>query len=247
MAVLVVSCDKYADLWDIFFELKRKNWSDCRYKTYLGTNSIECKEKDVISIYIGEDISWADNVRGMLANIEEDRVLMLLEDFFIDKIIQEKSIEEALQFAIKNDIDCLRLEPLPAPTMVTERKMKLGELNPKAPYYVSTQPAIWKKSVLMELLHEGYSAWDFEQKNSAECARECTYNFWGAKKYIFHHKNGVERGKYYLSTTRFLKSEGIAVDYTKRGIVDDTRLKNRLGLMKYKIGIWIKQRMVELK
>lgn len=246
LAILVISCDKYSDLWPIFFEFKKKYWPDCKYKTYLGSNYKKSGIDNVESISIGEDLSWADNVKKMLMSIDSEYILMLLEDFFIDRRIDNSIIEMALKFAKEEKIDCLRLEPLPPPPRIHHKFIKVGKLNPGAPYYVSTQPAIWKKSVLVELLHEGYSAWEFEQKNSKICSEACKYNFWGAKRYLFHHKNGVERGKYYRSTVDLLTKEGIHIDYEIRGIIEDKRITARISLLKYKCYMWIKRMRIEL-
>ena len=247
LSILVVSCDKYNDLWPVFFEMKKKNWSDCQYRTYLGTNEIKAEINDVVSICVGEDLSWADNVKKMLDSIKEDYVLMLLEDFFIDRKIDNREINNSLEFVKSKDIDCMRLEPLEPPLFVMNHGLRAGRLNPKAPYYVSTQPAIWKKNVLKELLKEGYSAWDFEQKNSNELSENAkvTYNFWGTKKYIFHHKNGVERGKYYLSTVNILRKNGITVDVEERGILNDKNVILKLKLMKYKFKMFVKRILAE--
>ena len=34
-AILIVSCDKYSDLWDPFFKLFFKFWPDCPFNIYL--------------------------------------------------------------------------------------------------------------------------------------------------------------------------------------------------------------------
>ncbi len=246
LAVLVVSCDKYSDLWTIFFDLMKKNWPDCEYKVYLGTNNLQSSFEGVNNICIGPDRAWADNVKAMIDQIDEDYILMLLEDFFIDRKIDSQKIKSAVKYAEENDIDCLRLEPLPPPVRVEERKLCVGKLNPKAPYFVSTQPAIWKKEKLFELLKEGYSAWDFEQKNSMQCSVGCNYEFYGTKKYIFHHKNGVERGKYYLSTINMLKKNGLIVDTSERGIIKDNNPISKVKLLKYKLYMLIKRIKAEI-
>lgn len=38
VAVVVASCDAYADLWEPFFRLFRRYWPDCPYPVYLGSN-----------------------------------------------------------------------------------------------------------------------------------------------------------------------------------------------------------------
>lgn len=232
LAVLVVSCDRYSDLWPAFIELFYKNWPDFPYQLYIGSNNARCDDKRVESICIGEDRSWTDNVREMLKKIDADYVLMLLEDFFFEEKINNDDISGLLQFAIEHNVDCLRLCPLPAPTKNLDSVFAIGEISYKAPYCICTMPAIWKKDSLVKLLHPGYSAWDFEKKNSAE-AEKTGFKLVGSYKYYIKHHNGVERGKYYSSTVKLLQKNGIPCDTSERGVINDEGMKRKVYLKLY--------------
>lgn len=39
LTIVVCSCDKYEDLWYPYFEIFKKNWSDCKYPIVLNTES----------------------------------------------------------------------------------------------------------------------------------------------------------------------------------------------------------------
>lgn len=210
LAVLVVSCDKYSDLWMQFFCLFRKYWERCPYPVYLGSNELICREENVTTIAVGDDLSWADNVRNMLAQIPESHVLMLLDDFFLDRKVCGERIAELFEFACEQDIDCLRLNRRPPAFKKSYGKAEVCGLVPGADYYVCTQPAIWKKEVLYELCRPGYSAWDFELKNS-EDSHKMQYRFAGVKRGVIFHKNAVERGKYYFSVIKFLNREQVEI------------------------------------
>lgn len=47
------------------------------------------------------------------------------------------------------------------------------------------------------------------------------------------HHNGVERGKYYSSTVKLLKKNGIECDVSERGVINDEGLKRKLYLKLY--------------
>lgn len=234
LAILVVSCDRYSDLWPAFIELFYKFWPNCPYQLYIGSNNTRCDDTRVKSICIGEDKSWTDNVRKMLNEINSDHVLMLLEDFFFEDTVNNKDIRDLLQYAIDNNVDCLRLCPLPAPTKKLDSVFDIGEISYKAPYCICTMPAIWKKKSLLSLLHEGYSAWDFEKKNSEE-AEKTGFKLIGSYKYYIKHHNGVERGKYYSSTVKLLQKNGIPCDTSQRGVINDEGLKRKIYLKLYHI------------
>ena len=87
VAVVVISCDKFSDLWNSYFKLFWQNWDDCPFQVYLLSNKLKFEHSKVFSIQVGEDISWSDNLRSLLGNIKEEIVLLLLEDaFIIDKV-----------------------------------------------------------------------------------------------------------------------------------------------------------------
>lgn len=246
LALLVVSCDKYSDLWDIFWILIEKYWNDCTLTKYLGTNYFNYAKNNVRTIQVGEDRSWAENVRKMLEQVQENYVVMMLEDFFIDRRIINEKIKILYDHMVIHGYDCLRLEPSPPPIKVDNKNLRIGKLIPGSPYYVDTQPAIWKKSVLLELLVEGYSAWDFEIKNSEQSGNS-KYTFYCTKDYILHHRNGVERGKYYKSTVEMLEKNNINVNYEERGIIDDSGIRRKLSLLKYRMEIFKETYKVYLK
>lgn len=243
MAILVVSCDKYSDLWEPFFELLEIYWPDCHYSVYLGTNQKKVQRNNVTTICIGEDKSWSDNIAKMLAVIKEQYVLLLLEDFFLEQRVDTKKINGLLEIVKEKEIDCLRLCPEPPAKKIMNREFMIGEISFKAPYVISTQPSIWRKTALLSLLHEGYSAWDFEKKNSEAIKKmKKILKIWGCNDYVIKRHNGVERGKYYTSTLELFKQNNIFVDESQRGVIDDKTFLKKLHMKIYKL-----QRVIRAK
>jgi len=67
IAFLVLTCDKYADLWPMYFHFFNKNWPDCPYKKYFVTNHKSISESNFECIKIGNDESWSDNLTKALS------------------------------------------------------------------------------------------------------------------------------------------------------------------------------------
>lgn len=238
LSVLVVSCDKYADLWPLFFRMKDYAWSDCPFEFYLGSNFLTYNnDKNIHNISIGEDESWSDNLRKMLSQIPSEHVLFLLEDCVLDKKIDTGVVTRYLDYAIQHGLDCVRLAPVPSPGKILDREYGLAAVEPGMPYFICCQISIWKKSSLMNLLKPGYSAWDFELRNSRD-----KESYWlkivSTKKYIFSSKNGVVKGKYLRSTVNYLEKQGISVDTSRRGIIEDTDIYSKLHLKYTRIKMW---------
>lgn len=227
MAILIVSCDKYADLWDIFLPLKNKYWKQCEYVTYIGSNYKKIDERECSCITIGEDKTWTENTLEMLKKINHEYVLMLLEDHFIIDYVDNEKIDKLLQYAIKENTDCLRVYPSPRPCNVIDKELGIGEVKLTAPYCISTMPAIWRKDSLMKLLEIPQSAWEFEQVNSKN-ALNSSLNIKCTIDPCINICNGVERGKWYSSTVKLLENNGIYVDISKRGVINNDGLWHKL-------------------
>ena len=52
LSVLVISCDRYADLWRPFFELFWRHWPDCQGPVYLGSNFTDYSDPRVQTIKV---------------------------------------------------------------------------------------------------------------------------------------------------------------------------------------------------
>ena len=73
--ILVISCDAYSDVWDIFFKSFHKQWVDCPIKLYLLTNNKSYNSHHANTIKVGEDISWSDNLLRAIKHLNNDYVL----------------------------------------------------------------------------------------------------------------------------------------------------------------------------
>jgi hypothetical protein len=218
LAIYVISCDNYRDVWKPFFELFDRFWPDCPYKKYLGTNNADFDHPGVTVVKAGPDTTWADNARKHLENIEEEYVLAFLEDFFLCEKVDSSEIAEAFSIVKRCDADLLSLRYPMLGALFNPDEPGVYEIDPNTEYCISTSIAIWKKSKLISLLKPGYSAWDFEVKNSsqANAERSMPGRFLSLDKNLFFILNGIWRRKWVPSTVRFCRSIGIKIDTSKR-------------------------------
>ena len=102
----------------------------------------------------------------------------------------------------------------------------LGLLAPRAPYRVSLQLSIWDRDVLVSLLREGESAWDFERKGDERslARNEPFLSLWresdnspgGPVRYFI---TAVTRGVWEKGALELLEREGIPMGGITRRIV----------------------------
>lgn len=123
----------------------------------------------------GADISWADNARKYLNQIEEDYIIPIGDDFFISRVVQTEAIKKAFELVLRDGIDWFGLI-LPKGDRYRDEQ-GIYFIDSHHEYCVSTSISIRKKDVFYSLLKPGFSAWDFEIRNSRE-VNESGISFW---------------------------------------------------------------------
>ena len=195
--VLIISCDAYSDVWDIFFKSFHKQWINCPLKLNLLTNNKSYDSNLVNTIKVGKDISWSDNLLRTIKYLNNDYVLILLDDLLLKNKISNSYFNQISNWVRENDPNYLRLCISHKPNYFDEI---IGKIPKVTPYKASTMPCIWKKSVLQELLKEGESAWDFEIKGSK---RAYKYDrFYAVYNDFITYKNGIIKGKWRRSIVK---------------------------------------------
>lgn len=217
--LLVISCDRYKDLWSPFFAIFKKRWPDCPFPLYLGSNHNICTVPGVSSIAIGEDNSWADGVRRMLDQLNSDHVIIFLEDFFILESVDTKRVIDLVDTAVSERVGCLRLiAGLPLalpPTEPLPERPDIGVIQKGAPYRVSAQVAVWQVETLRKLLIPGMSAWEFEEIGTA-ISEEIDDLFWGVYEAAIKYAQCVEKGRWKPEGLELCRNEGVNVDLSAR-------------------------------
>ncbi len=223
VSILVVSCDKYSDLWRPFFGLFRERWPDCPYRVYLGSNHKIYPDQYVTPVLVGDDISWASGVLRMLDQIDTNHVIMFLEDFLIQSPVDTSAIKRYAKIAINSNSGCLRLSPYPPPTIPLPDYSDLGFIMAEDLYRVSTQVAIWQVGTLRRLLIPGFSAWDFELSGS-QLSSKFFDQFYCVWKPAILYLNGVERGKWRQEGVALCREAKIDVDLAHRPMLTEEEI-----------------------
>jgi len=117
--ILVVSCDKYSDLWDPFFQIFHHRWPDCPFPIFLGSNHLTRNNPQITTLAIGDDRGWADSVRRMIDRLPGEYAILLLEDFLFTAPVDTGRVKRLVEVARQEQLGCLRLSPCPAPTRKT--------------------------------------------------------------------------------------------------------------------------------
>ena len=192
IAVLVISCDKYSDLWEPCTKMFNKFWPDCHYDKFLVSNFTEYNKDGFNNILIGQDKSWSHGLIIALKRLESqyEYVFTMVEDYFFIEKIDNTFIARMFNSFIEKNGNFLSLFKLPSKLkMINEY---FGELENNIPYRQSVGFTLWNINTLIEILDENENAWEFE-KNGV--VRGFQYdNFFGSYK-NYNVLNLVVKGK----------------------------------------------------
>ena len=218
VVILVVSCDKYADVWAPFFGVFWKRWPDCPYPVYLGSNWRKWDDPRVTNLTVGDDVSWTHGARTMLDRIAASHVILFLEDFILTRAVDTDRVVEMVELAARQQLHHLRLVPKMAPSRRLVEYSGLGEYPPGHNNRVSTQVAVWRKDTLKELLKTDSTAWDFELKGSYLSSR-FPDKFWGVYRPVLHYFQSVEGGIWRREGVYICRQAGVQVDQSARRVL----------------------------
>ena len=233
LAILVLSCDKYSDLWDDFFNLKERFWSDCPYPCYLATDTLDYQRDGVKLIHFGNIRTWSICARKALEQIEEPYVALFLEDAFIYKKIDTSIVASNLHFCIDHKSDFLTMERNRMP----KNKSKIEQMAPHIwridchqKYGIDTSAAIWDKNFFCRALEKSdCNAWEFEVNYCREAETEVGLQgeifFDDRQPFNISPVEVVRIGKLTPDAIKFYKKLGYDIDTSKREMISPLKMK----------------------
>jgi hypothetical protein len=196
-AILIPSCDAYADLWRPFWTLFQRHWPDCPFPAYLGSDGAIFDDPRVTTLPTSGGRLWTKCVREQLRSISTPYVLMMLDDFFFRSRVSTQEVLTYLEAAETLDASMIRLVPRPGPDAPVEGYANLGRIRPGAPYRVSTQGAIWRREALLDLLREDESIWEFEMRGSERSAGMADGFYAVYRPVLTYGHHVVQRGQWF--------------------------------------------------
>ena len=171
VAVLIVSCDKFEDLWLPFFICFFKYWPGCPYPIYLGSNFATYQDARVRPILVGEDIDYSSNLLAMLEAIQQQWIILWIEDRVISSPVRTERISKLVRQAQEWGAAYLKLVANHPFAFPADKSSEVGEIPRGSRYRICMTIALWKKPVLVELLRCGETAWELERRGSERSNR----------------------------------------------------------------------------
>jgi hypothetical protein len=214
-AILVISCDRYADVWPHFFGCFFRYWPDCPYRVLLGTNHLQYDDPRVTTICIGEDRDYSSNLSAMLGRMDEEWVMVFVEDILFSAPVDSGRIMALMDTLQGDGVVHAQLlykrynqHNLLPPCGRAEGGM--SELPVGVPYRTSLNVGLWRKADLVALLREGESAWEFERDGTVR-------SFGHPGRFVsvacpdgeplFRWEHGVIKGQWTWEAVRFIRRQ----------------------------------------
>lgn len=211
IAFLVVSCDKYKDLWPIFFKTFFKYWDECPYKIYLASNFEKYVDDRINNISFGQDSDYSSNLCNILSEIEEEWIIVWYEDAFITKKVNNQLVLDIVTEAVNKNIDYLKLT-VDFPLYYGKPNQNFGPIPRGVKYRSAMGMALYHRKTLDKILIPGLSAWQLD-KSTDNDKLDCEFYALNSK-YRFNRPfeiiNSVIKGKWQRNAPAFLNKEGLS-------------------------------------
>ena len=197
----------------MFFINFFKNFNNANYPVYLLNNQLQYKtyEGKLIILNTGEDISWSYNLKRALLEIQEETIFFIFDDFLIYKKVPIEDFIFMHDLFIKHEMNSLKINR----SNLRTRKVNnyISEIKKGGMYRLSLCNTFIRKNILIKLLDETETAWEFEINGSERA--DSFENFFCSNKNIIPYINMIDKGRITPKTIPFLIDSAIT---DKRGL-----------------------------
>ncbi len=212
LELLISSCDKYSDLWDLQIYHLNKNWANRNMRSVIVTDTTSKKAYENIQIFAaGNELEMPQRIKKVLETVSTEYVFITLDDYFLIEEVDNQKIENLLNAMDQYKLDYIRLFPIPEERKVLDKGKKLYWINLDRNYAVNLYPGIWRKSFLEATVNSPLDAWKYEvsltsvaKANNFRCAM--------SKENIFMFVDVIRKGKLLNKANKYLASNGMKLE-----------------------------------
>lgn len=219
ISFVVLSCDKYADLWDPFFHCLEKYWPDRPFKLFLVTNCRDYNRHGVSVIKLGADNDAATNILTAIRSVPSSWLILWLEDLLITSTVDTSRLLELLHSATAEGACYFKLSAdTPLATEAYAGK-GFGSVPKGVRYRSAIGTALYHRDTLTALLTPGMSIWEID-KSTASDSLEAPFMALTRRESMnppIRLLNSVVKGKWTWGAAKFLTLEGFAHVLPGRG------------------------------
>ncbi|RPD94365.1 hypothetical protein EGM88_12360 [Aureibaculum marinum] len=238
ISLIVCSYDGYSDCWDPYFKMLVKYFPEAKdFDIILSTNTKDYQFEglNIRVLKHGNDAPWGKRQKESLKLAKYDIVFPLSEDYFLRSRVNFKMFKHFVDLMKNNEeIDHLRMLRYNVRWKDKPSKFDyLNEINATCKHRFLLIPGLWKKEILNKYLKNyenvfmsekinGYRSW-IRKDGFYVISDEYVSNY--GQLYDTWNSGYVFKGKWVPWGIEFLDKENLQIDYSKRGILDDSKME----------------------
>lgn len=247
--IVVNTCDAYSDVWELFFKAFNEHWNNCKYEIVLNTEHSICDIDGIITHNYTSDVgldNWGKRFKKTLEDIDSQYVVMLYDDYVLEKNVNQNKIEDCINWLDNNLEICAFYFNHSENKNIDDGKFDgFEQLPTKADYKLNSAPAIWRKDKLINFIDDNDSPWAWELFGSYRA-----YNkediFYSVKKenediypYSYMMGGAIYRGKWVHDVVVPLVDKyNLDINLEERGLTKNINSQTKRTL-KWKINFFI--------
>ncbi|MBB6698252.1 hypothetical protein [Clostridium algidicarnis] len=240
MSIVVVSCDIYKDVVELYLKYLHLNWIDCPFEIFVATETYKPVDETAKPIICGADSTWTQRAIKAIEASQSPYVLLSVDDLFISEKVETEEFTNILNYIKKYDIKYYRI-----PIFINKNQIFAEHPNNKnvqmifdnQPYSVSIGTAIWEKNEILKILGDGTkSAWDLENNFSVvdyTKSPKIMEGYVSDKRLLLHSVHMIKKGQWIPKGIKLMRKKGYLIEYRKRGLIP---IKERIRPVVYDIG-----------
>ncbi len=160
VTIIVNSCDKYYQTWDILNYSYKKYWVDCPWDIVVMTNFLEAPMGK--STKLGNLLNWTAMIKNTLNQITTPYVFLVLDDYFLTDYINTGNLLDFVKIMERDNITHLRITPATDGIVDYPNDSRFKLIKKDSLYRTSLSPAIWNRILFKSFLSDGEDTWQFE-------------------------------------------------------------------------------------
>ena len=230
--VVVSSCDKYEDTWYPFFKILKDEWPDRPYPIVLiaESKSFDYGDMDIRTQHLyepGARVSWGKLVKESLKRIDTEYVIFLLENFFLHGKVDQKRIEQCIDWMDDNqNISVFYFRETYSTHIRDDKYPHFEKIERTGQYRLNCQAALWRREKLIRYIRSHENPWEWEHLGSIRSSRyrDDLYSAIEGEPYVFDYDfpdGGIFGGKWTEGVKALFEKHDVHIDFSQRGFAED--------------------------
>ena len=168
-SIIVIARDATMDMVRLTVKFWQIFWPNTQYNRFLCTESMPSGNFKELNNYFDDvfitgnhEFNYLQRVDFALKHVQSKYVILLLEDFFLNKPFSDKSIEEIINFADREKAGSIQLQKLKRFSKKYNEHFNI--IYPDSLYRITTSPSLFNREYIMRFVKLNCTPWQFERK-----------------------------------------------------------------------------------